>query len=68
MCHLLIVNDCLKAIEEEPAHGIVFEGGQRYAAMNWCFHLYEGFVQGGYSHLDKSSQTSLIEDVQVSIP
>ena len=65
MRHLLIVIDCLKAMEEEPAHGIVFEGGQRYAAMNWCFYLYEGFVQGGYSHLDKPSQTSLLSALKM---
>jgi hypothetical protein len=62
---LLVAIDCSKTMGEVPAHGIVFEGGQRYAAMNWCFHLYEGFVQGGYSHLDKASQTSLLSALKM---
>ena len=44
--HLWIVVDCLKAMRIGPK-GTIFHGGQKYACLNWCYHVAEGLNENG---------------------
>jgi hypothetical protein len=52
--HLSIVIDCLKAMRTKPK-GIIFQGGQMYACLNWCYHVAEGLKESGGDCLFDSS-------------
>jgi len=59
--HLLIVIDCLKAMRTKP-RGIVFQGGQIYACLNWCHHVVEGLKESrGDCLFDSSLGISLTD-------
>jgi energy-coupling factor transporter ATP-binding protein EcfA2 len=59
--HLSIVIDCLKAMRTKPT-GIIFQGGQIYACLNWCHHVVEGLKEsGGDCLFDSSLGTSLTD-------
>jgi hypothetical protein len=59
--HLLIAIDCLKAMRTKP-EDIIFQGGQRYACLNWCHHVVEGLKEdGGDCLFDSSLGTSLTD-------
>ena len=63
--HLWIVIDCLKVMKIQP-QGIIFRGGQRYACLNWCYHVRQGLGEsGGDCSFDLglvTSLTSYLED------
>jgi hypothetical protein len=63
--HLLILIDCLKAMQTKP-EGSIFQGGQMYACLNWCHHVVEGLKESGGDRLFDSplsaSLTSCLAD------
>jgi hypothetical protein len=61
--YLLIVTDCMAAMAMRPVNGIVYNEGQRYASMNWCYHFLQGFVEGGRNNLSSSAGTSLVRSL-----
>ena len=65
--YLLIVTDCMAAMAMRPLNGIVYNGGQRYASMNWCYHFLQGFVEGGRNNLNSSVGTSLVQSLKYFI-
>jgi hypothetical protein len=42
--HLSITADCLSIIAVPPKEGIFYNGGQKYACFNWCYHLHEALI------------------------
>jgi hypothetical protein len=59
--HLSIAIDCLKVMRTKPK-GIIFQGGQMYACLNWCHHVVEGLKEsGGDCLFDSSLGTSLTD-------
>lgn len=42
--HFSIATDCLSIIAVPPKEGIFYDGGQKYASLNWCYHLHEALI------------------------
>jgi hypothetical protein len=59
MRHLFITADCLAAMMVWPKEGVIYDGGWKYACLNWCYHLHLGLVGARGNLLDSLSNTSL---------
>ena len=48
--HFTIATDCLTIIGVWLEIGNIYDGGQKYACLNWCYHLYQSLSYGGDIH------------------
>jgi hypothetical protein len=58
--HFSIATDCLTIIAIPPNEQIVYNGGQEYACLNWCYHLHQSLINGGNRILEFLSEDSLM--------
>jgi hypothetical protein len=45
-CHLVIAANCLRVIAVRPREDIFYSDEQKYAYLNWCYHLEQGVING----------------------
>jgi hypothetical protein len=44
--HLAIAANCLRVIAVRPREDVFYSDEQKYACLNWCYHLAEGVIDG----------------------
>jgi hypothetical protein len=57
--HLSIATDCMKIIAKPPDKGIIYDGEQKYACLNWCYHLHQSLLSGDKLWSEASLMQSL---------
>ena len=45
--HFVIATDCLVSIAAQPENGVVYDGAQEYACLNWCDHFRRALTDDG---------------------
>jgi hypothetical protein len=59
--HLFIVTKCLAIMTLRPQGGKLYNGGEKYACLNWCHHLHQGLADGSLDSLFRASLMSCME-------